>query len=86
MSYEQKTPNVLILYQVMNTYASFLLHVNAVGEDEDIVLARAAEIEAVEVEKTVEPLVVRRAGSRILRRFFIGKMGHLRQNIEAEMR
>ena len=70
----------------MNTYASFLLHVNAVVEDEDIVLARAVAIEAVVGRKTVEPLVVRCAGSRILRRFFIGEKGHLRQSLEAEMR
>ena len=70
----------------MTTYASFLLYVNAVGEDEDIILARAVEIGAVEAALTVRPLVVRRAGSKVLRRYFVGEKGCLRQELEAELR
>jgi hypothetical protein len=71
----------------MTSYSSFLLHVNSVTEDEEFVAARRGEVDfALILSKVVEPLVVRKAGGRILRRFFVGEKGMLRRNHEATIK
>ncbi len=70
----------------MTTHYSSLLHINSVGEDQPFLDGRRAEIENIEEEKTVQPCVVRAAGSRILRRFFVGQKGYKRVALEQEIR
>ena len=70
----------------MTTYTSFLLHANAVNEDEDIVAQNEDAIKAVEERFAVRPLVLRRAGSNILGRYFVGKGGGMKKTLEADIR
>ena len=70
----------------MTTYTSFILHANAVNEDEDIVAQKEAAIKAAEEKFAVRPLVLRRAGSTILGRYFVGKGGAMKKMLEADLR